>query len=160
MAAQAWIAANAPAHSTVESSQYTPHWDLYRGIDVDDVRMPSVSGRAGVLSQVFKSNQTMVQEILQREANGGVAWYRSTELAQRHPEFIAVDSKYYSRFLDDDVAARGYQNVHDFFADLLANRLGYHIVFDGTSQSSPQWLYPQDIDFVDNRIVILQRDRR
>jgi hypothetical protein len=158
MEAQAWVAAHAAPRSTFESSQYTPHWNLFRGVDVDDVRMPSVSGRAGVLSHVFGSNESMMQEILRRDTDAGVEWYAAGALELRHPQFVALDSKYFDRFLNRDIAALDYPQVRDFMVKLLAEQLGYRRVFDRTARSSPSWLYPADIDFLDNRIVILRRN--
>jgi 4-amino-4-deoxy-L-arabinose transferase-like glycosyltransferase len=158
MAAQAWVAAHVPAHAAIESSQYTPHWNLLPGVAVDDVRMPAVSARAGILARVFKSDPSMLDEVTRREGDRGIEWYGADALARRRPLFVALDSKYFDRYLRDDVAAREYPLVHDFMASLLAGRLGYHVVFDATAGGSPAWLYPRDIDFVDSRIVILQRD--
>jgi hypothetical protein len=160
MQAQAWVERHAAPHDTIESSQYTPHWELMPGIDVDDVRMPSVSGRAGILSHVFKSNASMMQEILRREGDTGRQWYRPEALEQRRPELIALDSKYFDRFMSPDLAGEDYPDVRDYMSKLLSGQLGYHPSFDATAFRSPGWLYPQDIDFLDNRIVILRRDAR
>jgi hypothetical protein len=158
MAAEDWVAAHVPAQATIESSQYTPHWNLLPGIAVDDVRMPAVSARAGVLSRVFKSDPSMLDEVARREGDAGIEWYSPEALARRRPLIVALDSKYFDRFLRDEVAGREYPRVHDFMAALLAGTLGYHVVFDATAEGSPRWLYPREIDFVDSRIVILQRD--
>jgi hypothetical protein len=158
MDAQAWVAANVPPHSTIESSQYTPHWNAFWGVDVVDMRMPSVSGRIGVLSHVFKADRSMMAQISERESDVGLEWYTAESLEARHPQYIALDSKYYDRFLNEDVAALDYPVVRDFLTALLANRLGYHRVYDRTAVSSPTWLYPGDIDFLDSQVIILRRD--
>jgi hypothetical protein len=158
MQARVWVAHHVPPRSTIESSQYTPHWELIPSVDVDDVRMPSVSGRAGILSHAFKSDPAMMQEISRREGDAGLQWYRPEALAERRPQFIAFDSKYFDRFLRQDVAALDYPSVRDYMTKLLSGQLGYQVGFDATAARSPGWLYPQDIDFLDNRIVILRRN--
>jgi hypothetical protein len=127
-------------------------------MDVDDVRMASVSGRAGMLSHVFKSDPSMMQEISRREGDAGLEWYRPEALEQRRPQFIALDSKYFDRFLRQDLAGLDYPSVRDYITQLLSGQLGYQVSFDATAARSPAWLYPQDIDFLDNRIVILRRN--
>jgi 4-amino-4-deoxy-L-arabinose transferase-like glycosyltransferase len=157
MSALEWIKANAPLGSTIESSQYTPYWEQHRHIQVDDIRMPTFSGRARVLANVFKSNDVMMRSVAKAESDESMEWYSAESLARRHPQFVALDSKYFGRFLEGN-AANEYPQTRSYITDLLAGRLGYHIVFDETAQGSPSWLYPDDIDFVDNRIVILRRD--
>jgi Dolichyl-phosphate-mannose-protein mannosyltransferase len=158
MAAQSWVRSNLPAHESIESSPYSPRWNVHSGIDVDDARMPGVSGRRRVLSKLFASNQSMLTNVLTRETEADIDWYKPATLAQRHPAFIAVDSIFYERFLDADDAGDDYPDMRQYLTDLLGNRLGYHIAFDQTAQQSPAWLYPQDMQFVDNRIVILARN--
>jgi hypothetical protein len=158
MAAERWVEAQVPAHSSFESSQYSPNWRLMRRVEIDDVRMPNVSGRAGVLSHLFSADDAMLQEIARRDSDAGIDWYTPESLAKRHPQYIALDSKYFDRFLREDVAALDYPGVRSFISKLLANDLGYHTVFEQTARSSPAWLYPADIDFVDNEIVILQQN--
>ena len=68
-----------------------------------------------------------------------------------------VDSLYYSRFLEDRRAGKAYSEIGEFFVQLLQERLGYRIVFDRTSSDAPWWAYPGEIDFLYNRIVILER---
>jgi hypothetical protein len=53
MAAQAWVAGHIPSGSSMESSSYTPHWNLYPGIQVTDVRIPPVSGRKRLLARAL-----------------------------------------------------------------------------------------------------------
>jgi hypothetical protein len=156
MSALEWIRQNAPPSATIESTQYTPNWELHGRIPLVDVRMPTFSGRARVLAKVFKSNEAMMRQVISAETDESMTWYTADALAQRHPDFIALDSKYFGRFLDGNVADE-YPQARAFMTDLLAGRLGYRVVFDKSTPGSPSWLYPEDIDFVDNRLVILRR---
>jgi hypothetical protein len=73
MAAQSWFAAEVPAGSMVESSRFTPQWNLYPGIKVKDIRMPMVSGR----KRLLPSNGTAVT-LWQREIRTSSPWILST----------------------------------------------------------------------------------
>jgi hypothetical protein len=39
----------------------------------------------------------------------------------------------------------------------LDEEMDYEIAYDGVSIDTPPWLYPREIDFLENRITILQR---
>jgi 4-amino-4-deoxy-L-arabinose transferase-like glycosyltransferase len=157
MVVQDWVRLNVPARATVESSAYTPRWNRHAGVDVDDVRMPPVSGRRRVLSRVFGSDQAMVANVQSREKEADLDWYTAETLAQRRPAFVALDSMFYDRFLSGS-SGGDYPELVQFLQDLMGNKLGYHAAFDMTAQQSPAWLYPQEMDFVDNRVTILARD--
>jgi hypothetical protein len=60
-------------------------------------------------------------------------------------------------FFFDHLADLHRHLLFDFFDDLLAEKLGYEIVYDESSTESPRWLYPKEMVFVDNRLVILKR---
>jgi Dolichyl-phosphate-mannose-protein mannosyltransferase len=158
MAAQAWIASHVSHDSRIESSVYSPLWNKYPGIKVNDVRMPFVSGRARIFTEVFSGDSKMLNSLERHESDKGVGWYDKGALETRRPDFIAVDSEYFDRFLSDtEPASRLYPEVRSWFEKLLRGELGYEVVFDKSSERSPRWLYPQDIGFVDNQIIILKR---
>jgi hypothetical protein len=156
MAAQSWAAAHIPSGSSMESSPYAPHWNLYPGIHIADTRMPPVSGRNRLFARTL-SGSWAAQIAHSRESDEGLAWYQSAALAQRQPEFVALDSLYTDRYLYDDEGEL-YPEMRGYLAELYAGKLGYRIVLDRASTGSPRWLYPREMDFVDNRLVILQRD--
>ncbi len=159
MTVQDWVRNNVPRHATIEASAYVPRWNKHPGMDIDDVRMPPVSGRRRVLSRVFSSNGSMVSDVLSREKDTNIDWYSAATLAQRQPAFVALDSMFYDRFLNVKGAGRDYPEIRSYVLGLLDNNYGYHIVFDQNAQGAPAWLYPRDVDFVDNRIVILARNQ-
>jgi Dolichyl-phosphate-mannose-protein mannosyltransferase len=156
MAAQSWAAAHIPSGSPVESSPYTPHWNLFPGIQVGDVRMPAVSGRNRLFAQAL-SDSWAARDTQRRESDEGLPWYQFAALAQRKPAFVALDSAYTDRYVNEEEGEL-YPEMRAFFTALYAGQLGYHIVLDRASRGSPVWLYPREMDFVDNRVVILQRD--
>lgn len=160
MAAQSWVAAEVPDGSVMESSRYAPKWNLYPGINISDVRMPMLSGRNRKFSNLFRSNPSLLRAVHARESDAAVEWYRPAALAARGPDFVAVDSHFIRRFLNQGALTGSlYPETRDFFTELLAEHLGYLVVFDRSARESPPWLYPKEISSVDNRIVILQRQR-
>jgi hypothetical protein len=156
MAAQSWAAAHLPSGSSIESSPYAPHWNSYPGIQVVDVRMVAVSGRKRLFARAL-SGSWAAGVTQSRESDEGLVWYQSAALAQRNPQFVALDSLYTDRYLYSD-EGEVYPEMRAYFTELYAGKLGYHTVLDRASRGSPRWLYPREMDFVDNRIVVLQRD--
>ena len=157
MGAQSWVAAHVPRGSRMESSQYTPHWNLYQGTRVTDIRIPSVSGRTRLFATMFASDSWEMRRTRQSNPDDAVGWYQPATLAERRPDFIALDSIYIDRFLEGETAQL-YPEMRTFLKTLLAGQLGYHVVYDQSSRGSPAWLYPREMVFVDNHVVILKRD--
>lgn len=159
MHAEAWAAEHIPSGSRVESSKYTPAWNTYSTIHIQDVRMPGVSGRGRLFSRKFGEESWVGKTAAARDANdAGDAWYRAEELARRSPDFIALDDLYTDRFITGD-AAPLYPEVHDYLVQLYGGKLGYHVVFDENAGGPPfAWMYPHEIFPLDNRITILARD--
>jgi hypothetical protein len=157
MDAQRWVAANVPAGARVESTSYTPYWNKLPGVRVEDVKMPHVSFRRRVLAQVLKADPKVAEMILARESDEGVEWFNRETLARRQPDFVVLNSVFFRRFLEG-VGAEYYPEIRLYLVDLMAGRLGYEVVFDKQSARVPIWLYPEDIVFVTNRVVILKRN--
>lgn len=148
---------NVPEGSSIESSEYTPKWNLFPGVNLQDKRMPSISGRRKLFEQIFSSNLWLIKEVQRREEDTiKTRWYFLEELMKRQPDYIAVNSKQYGRFFKNETA-NFYPSVKEFYLKLLNEEYPYKIVFDRASQSIPKWLYPQQLSFVDNRITILKR---
>src|SRR5262249_4679484 len=100
MAAQSWVTSEIPSGSVMESSEYTPRWNLYPGINVKDVRMPWLSGRNRLLSNLFRSDPSMLGAVHARESDAALQWYRPAALSARAPDFVVVDTLYTRRFVD------------------------------------------------------------
>ena len=155
MGAQAWVAANLTEGNVIESGGYTPNWNMYPGINVRDVRMPP-TGSKRLLAEAFAGDSTMLKTIEKRESDKGVSWYDAAALAARHPDFIAVDDLSYEPFRVEPLS-RLYPEMREWIDELLGGQLGYEVVYEGTSPRSPNWLFPRDIVFLDNHIIILKR---
>jgi hypothetical protein len=157
MTARSWLRSNLPARGIVEYSTYAPRPDLIEGAGFARMRMPMISGRIRIFSDILADN-VWVRENINRFEKSGEDWYSAASLRQRGPEAVAVDSLYYCRFLEGP-AGEAYYEIKEFFTNLLKERLGYGIIFDRTSQEAPFWAYPREIDSLHNRIVILERSR-
>jgi Dolichyl-phosphate-mannose-protein mannosyltransferase len=157
MVAQEWVRDNVRPGSSIESSRYVPRWNLVSGINIKDVRMPRVTGRRKLFEEVFQDDLFIVEQVRRREADAPEEqWFSITRLMERRPDYIAVNSTYYARFLHENVG-EFYPSVAQFFRDLLGEQYPYKIVFDQASRPSPSLLYPRAIDLIDNRMVILAR---
>ena len=156
MAARSWLRENLPARAIVEYSSYAPRPDLIEGAGFAGVRMPAVSGRSRIFGESLSDN-VWVRENIDRFEQSGTEWFSPASLAARAPDALVVDSLYYNRFLGGRREAKAYPEMKEFFTRLLDERLGYEIVFDRTSPNVPAWAYPRQIDFLHNRIVVLER---
>lgn len=154
-----WVRSNVPSGSRIESSNYVPRWTRYAGIDVADIRMPSVSGRHRLFLEAFAGDERITSLVpeYEKETADDAAWYSIAELQRRNPDFVVISSLYYSRFMDPRLQ-RLYPEISEYFARLQSDQSGYSLVFDETCCRVPAWIYPGEIPFVDNRIAILERD--
>jgi hypothetical protein len=67
-----------------------------------------------------------------------------------------LSSIFFDRF-QTGVVAGNYPEMRDYFNLLLAGQAGYEVVFDRQCCRWSSLLYPRDLLFVDNRLVILRR---
>jgi hypothetical protein len=96
-------------------------------------------------------------EKLNNRAEDQESWYSREELLSRQPDYITIDSLYYQRFLKAGKVSQLYPSLKIFFEQLLQEKYPYKISFDRASPRYPFWLYPQDIDFLENRITVLTK---
>lgn len=156
--AAAWLHENIPAHRVVEADVYSPDWRPRHGGPVEIVMMPFVTGRERLFRQLFKGDRMVVGDPeYYRQVDEQVGWYSAEALVRRNPDYLVVDSLYYARFTEAGPRQRLYPSMGRYFSDLLAQRLGYRIVFDSTSADVPRWAYPRALDFRDHRVTVLER---
>jgi 4-amino-4-deoxy-L-arabinose transferase-like glycosyltransferase len=156
MAVRPWMRENLPAGAVVAYSMFAPRPDLIEDAGFVRVRMPVVTSRRKIFSELFANNR-WVRRNLDRFEESDVNWYSPASLAKRSPDVLVVDSIYFNLFLSEQRSDETDTKIRAFFTDLLGGRLGYHIVFDRTSRDGPVWAYPGTIDFLHNRIVVLER---
>jgi len=133
-----------------------PNWSRLDGVEFRDVRFPFVSGRKRLFDTIFARDDKTLEKIKRFEPpNEDVGWYTGEALYKRSPDYVAVDSLYYERFLGNAY----YPGIERFFTDLLNGKYPYRIVYDRKTPPVPRWIYPKDIDFLENRLTILSGNR-
>ena len=158
--AQKWVQRNIPNGSSIENSLFAPNWNYIEGIDLELVGMPYINGRNKLFADILAANPLVKQisETNIRNEAKAEQWYSSEQLLKRQPDYIAIDSLYYSRFIDDEsLIANYYPTMGRFFIDLLNEKYPYKIVFDKETKVTPIWIYPREIDFLANRMTILKK---
>jgi hypothetical protein len=155
MAARAWINEHVAEGSTVEYTPHAPRPDRFIK-QFESVPMARISGRAILFQDILGDNPWVADSLARLEPSEDTAWYTTDALAQRAPDYLWIDSLEYDRFFSA-IEAEHYPEVRRYFEDLLAERSGYAIVFDAVNPDVPSWIYPRQIDFLENRMTILQR---
>lgn len=154
--AQNWVKTNIPAGSHIETTNHNPTWNKIPGVKLTEVKMPSITGRRKLFKRLF-SNNRWVMEKLNNRAEDQESWYSREELLSRQPDYITINSLYYERFLKAGKVSNLYPSLKIFFDQLLQEKYPYKISFARASPRYPFWLYPQDIDFLENCITLLTR---
>lgn len=162
MVAIAWFQEHVPANSTVESSHFVPKWSEMPEIHVDDTQMPFIKGRTRLFQELFDNDPWVMKKTEEFEGNLAYekyseAWYSLEQLRQRSPDYVVISSLYYDRFLQNPKIAQHYPVPQQFFQALLAEPEPYQIVFEKSPKRQPDWIYPRNILFVDNHLVVLQK---
>ncbi len=156
MAAQTWVKEEIKNGSSIESSHYVPNWIKLSGVNLNEERMPVISGRKKQFEEQFSNDAFVGEKLLEVEhEDHREDWYSREKLMTRKPEYIAVNSLYYDRFIDGPSGGH-YPVIKQFFEDLLDEKYPYKIVFDEETKKYFPWLYPREIDFLRNRMTILK----
>jgi hypothetical protein len=154
--AVAWVRTHVPAGSSLESSIYSPRWNLHLDQALRVELMPGMSGRNRLYAQAYRGQDEVLDWIALREQADNVGWFTVEALHARRPDYIALSSIFFDRF-QTGVVAGNYPEMRDYFNLLLAGQAGYEVVFDRQCCRWSSLLYPRDLLFVDNRLVILRR---
>jgi hypothetical protein len=116
---------------------------------LDQRHAPISNERAALFAKVFTNNPWVSNSLAEREGIVNPANFTLPALQTRNPQYVAIDSLVYDGLTPGP--------VKDYFANLLAGKYPYRVVFDLPSPPNPAWVYPQKIDFLQNRITILER---
>ncbi|MBE8989051.1 ArnT family glycosyltransferase [Nostoc sp. LEGE 12450] len=158
MLAQIWVKKNIPEFSSIESTSYTPNWNALPQVKLKNQRFPKISGRKKIFEDIFKDNLFILRSIQRHESKvDNLNWYTLEALLKRNPEYIAINSLYYQRFLIKNSIVSLYPKINDFFYNLIKENYPYKIIFDRESDKPPSLIYPQNIDFLNNRMIIFAR---
>ena len=156
MAAHAWINEHVAEGSMVEYTKHAPRPDRFIK-RLEAVPMPRVSGRAILFRNMLGDNPWVANGLDRFGQSEDTAWYTRDALARRAPDYIWINSFEYNSFFSG-IEAEHYPEVRRYYENLLAERSDYAIVFDAVNPEVPLWIYPREIDFLENRMTILQRE--
>ncbi|MDJ0633127.1 MAG: glycosyltransferase family 39 protein [Xenococcaceae cyanobacterium MO_188.B29] len=156
MIALEWVKENIPQGSSIEYTYYSPNWNKVPEMNFRGEIMPFIGGRKRVFKQQFQDNNWLVGKLETAEEEADDRWYSLESLKERNPEYISINSMYYSRFITGN-ARELYPSVKQFFSNLINENYPYQIVFDRQPKAPPIWIYPQKINPIDTRTVIFAR---
>lgn len=156
MQALEWASQSMPVGSSVESTISLPQWSVYPRLQVTAVHMPNISGRLRQFTRFFHNDTDVLHWLYTHESDDRLDWYTREALEVRRPDFIALSSQYFHRFLSGS-SAEAYPEMRYYFATLLSGDAGYVEVFRSQGVSPVRWLYPHDIEFVDATVIVLRR---
>jgi hypothetical protein len=158
MKAQEWVKENIAEGSSIESTMHSPYWDKLPGVQLNDIRMPFVSGRGSILFPVLRDNRWAREQIIEWKNKEMVNknWFSRKQLKMRNPDYIGINSLYYNRFVEGQ-AGDFYPSIKIFFEELLDEKYSYKRVFDQESRKYPSWIYPKKIEYTQNRMIIFKR---
>ncbi|QIR41164.1 phospholipid carrier-dependent glycosyltransferase [Tolypothrix sp. PCC 7910] len=158
MVAQTWVTKNIPELSSIESTSYNPTWNKLPNVRLKNTRFPKISGRRKTFYELFKDNSFILKIMEKHEGKAdNLNWYTLEELVKRNPQYIAINSLYYQRFIDKPDFVKLYPEVNTYFNNLIQEKYPYRIVFDKESNKPPTWVYPENIDFLHNRMIIFAK---
>ena len=159
--AKVWVKQNIPDKSSIESDSYSPSWNKIKGGKLQETFSPFVDGRERLFAKLFPGNAFIAgtQED-SKKTDELVDWYSLKKLLKRNPDFLTIDSLYYKRFIEPGIRRELYPSMNKYFQDLLQGKYPYKIAFDRESKLPSIWVYPQEIDFLHNRITILARKEK
>lgn len=154
----AWLRANVAPDSRVEADVYST--GLGPQYACCETSMPFVTGRERLFARLFPGDEFINGSIAdQAAADQLVQWFTPEALHQRHPCYVVTNSNYFGRFLEPGLRSDLYPSVRDYYRQLLEEQLGYEITLDVSTPAPPPWAYPRKIDFLENRLVVLERTR-
>ncbi|MBX9742042.1 MAG: glycosyltransferase family 39 protein [Chthoniobacterales bacterium] len=149
MGACSWAEKNFKAGDVIESV-YAPYWDdLVPGLKV--IHIPIFTGRTARFKKIFGNDTVISKGLSKFDHDPSLEIFTREALQKRNPDYVT-----FSFFA---VAFSGDSSVVQYYKDHIAEKLGYHIVWQGTYWLPPRWAYPQPIDFIAPSMYILKRDK-
>jgi len=149
MAAQTWVRQHIPAGSSIESTDACPSWNKLPEVKVAEQSAPKSNERGALFAKIFGDNPWVSERLEEKEGHVNEDDFTEASLVKRNPAYIAVDSFAYEWTSDERVRA--------YYKDLVDGKYPYDVVFDLESPPFPNWVYPRNMDFLQNRIRILQK---
>lgn len=143
-----WAERNFKAGDVVESA-HSPSWELLiPGVQV--IHTPIFTGRTERFKKLFGENKVVAAGVGKYDADPSLEIFTRDALAKRNPDYVT-----FSSFA---VSFSGNPLVQQYYKDHIAQKLGYHIVYDRRWWLPPAWAYPTWLDFMAPEMFILKRD--
>jgi len=95
----------------------------------------------------------------QAAADEPVQWFHPGGPRTAAPALHRHEFELLRPLLEPGLRSDLYPSVRDYYRQLLEERLGYEITLDVSTPAPPRWAYPKRIDFLENRLVVLERTR-
>jgi hypothetical protein len=146
--AMRWAEAHIPAGAHIESS-YAPSWQRVPDKDWVVSTLPAATGRRELFAKILSDKPSVQEGAARFETPIDDKIFTAEGLKSRAPEWVAFSTHVFE-WSGDDRAQR-------FYADLDAGRLPYRKCFESAAVDRWPWTYPVRIDFLVDRMVILQR---
>jgi hypothetical protein len=134
--------------ASIESAGVCPRWNKLPGVKLDARKAPNSNVRGALFSKIFAGNKLVMNMVAVSERPVNEADFTFEALQKRNPEYMAIGFDPYS-------VTDGPQRT--LYTGLVEGRYPYRIVFDLQSPSVSEWIYPKDIDYLQNCITILRR---
>lgn len=153
-----WAQKNFKREDKVLMTSYSPGFRKRCDLLSDFTRLPSVSGRYRKFSDVFKNDENIIKVLTRKEKENdtlALPWYNVEYIRQEGYNYIALNSIFYNRFIKGN-AGNLYPNIAHFFNILLKESEDRRIVYDQETKPVLKWIYPQQIDFLRNRMVVVK----
>ncbi len=104
-----------------------------------------------MFSEMFAKEATFAKSIARHETPTDASVYFTKEaLSARNPDVITFTSHVFDWTGDD--------SVREFYNQLDREELGYKKTYERTARKPSWWMYPQGIDFIPERMIILQKN--
>ncbi len=131
-----------PSGAAIEVSASIPRLGDLPDRDYALRKIPSGVDRWENFSDRFAEDEAVMKVVTKRMENPGREWFSMEALAGRNPDWIFWST------IDIERSTRA------FHAALLNGESGYRIVRDGASPKLPPWVYPQNTEFLQNRVTV------
>lgn len=134
-----------PSCAKIEASDSVPRLKDLPGRKLEIVKIPTGIERDANFSKIFEGDEQMSHALERWGTREGPEWFRPEARAERNPDWI-----FWSTIDLEGVAMEQYDA-------LFREGSGYRVVFDGRSPVQPWWTYPQQTEFIRNRMTVWQR---
>lgn len=143
-----WAEKNFKPGDVIESS-YSPYWnDLIPGVKV--IHMPLFSGHTEQFKKIFGNNEVISKGLLKFARDPSLEVFTREALERRNPDYVT-----FSFFA---VPCSGDLFVKKYYEDHIAEKLGYHIIWQKNCWTPPQWAYPSLVDFIVPTMYVLKKN--